>query len=143
MENKPILWRGISQPEEEVKLAAYMLADGSNRPRQSPKFTSITEKYLEEFKECLGKRFSDVTPKPYYKLYGPRFAVDLICSGNTRQPTSFRLWCNRIFDLGLKYAEMLPPEQCALFLNRTFACDGYVSVFPDKRRDTLKCEIGI
>jgi len=140
--NNSIKWEVEEKPIEEVLLAAYMLSDGSNRPRQSPKFTNTNLMYINEFEKAL-KRFQDVTPKRYEKNFGKKPAYDVICSGSTRRPTTFRIWCNRLFKQGIRYAESLPPEQCALFINRTYAADGYVSVFLDKRRETYRAEIGI
>jgi len=127
------------------ELLGYFIADGSCAPKQSAKFTNITEEYLNEFTSLCKSFGSEV--KPYPKGNG----FDLIISNGRRQPNPVR---EIIFKHGLgdirgpdkrvpKAIFEAPKEQIAAFMNRLWSADGYVSSFKRTGRETYRTEIGV
>ncbi|MHA1267962.1 MAG: LAGLIDADG family homing endonuclease, partial [Candidatus Helarchaeota archaeon] len=151
--------------DERLIILSYLFADGYwKNPKQSIKFTNNNLLYLDEFKKCMLKEFgfignmrrknngydlycSDLKfkiPKRKTRLIkmGGRFKNKTVrhnCWGESKNP--LRLW---LFSLELKFGfphfiDKLSRRQFGLFLNRMFACDGYVNV----NEKTRHAEIGL
>lgn len=136
--------------DERVKILAYLITDGSFKsPKQSVKFTGKAP-YITEFVEAIKKEFDDINPK----LYKKGNCLDVLCtakrSGRTvvlstpkrgerrgvgfkarMQPNSLQAWLRSLEFIGSmpRIAFELKRQQLALFLNRLYAADGWISIW--------------
>ena len=120
--------------EERVKLLAYLVTDGYfKNQRQAVKFTG-KEPYLSEVEACVTKEFPDIRPKRYPK--GNCFDLMLTTYHGNRKENTLRAWLRSLeFDGGFpKIAFQLTREKLALFINRLYAADGYISMWKAVRR---------
>ena len=131
--------------DERVKILAYIISDGSFKSKgQSVKFTG-REPYITEFAAAIQKEFPDVNPKFYKK--GNRF--DVLCTADRHRrtkilartkdgriasskvlPNSFQAWLKSLLFIGdiPRIVFQFNKSQLALFINRLYAADGWVSI---------------
>lgn len=135
--------------DERVKILAYLVSDGSIRSKgQSIKFTG-RQPYVDEFIISIKKEFPDIEPKVYKK--GRCF--DVLCTAPKRgrairdigksgkptimgmKPNSLKAWLSSLDFIGEipRITFQFSKEKLALFLNRLFAADGWISVYNDPR----------
>jgi intein/homing endonuclease len=140
--------------DERVKILAYLITDGSFKSKkQSIKFTGKAP-YVTEFVEAIKKEFDDINPK----LYEKGNCLDVLCtakrSGRTvvlstpkrgerrgvgfkvkMQPNSLQVWMRSLEFIGNipRIAFELKRQQLALFLNRLYAADGWISIWKSAR----------
>lgn len=133
------------RPEDEVKLAGYLLGDGGTTVRVS--FSQKPGPIRDEFAEIVERLGGRVVSSGQYGLnvVGAEEGGQLT-AGHNPVLTLVREWGL----LGKKATEKqfpdwaweLPNEQLALLLNRLFACDGWAYVRPNPRRPGQKGEHG-
>jgi intein/homing endonuclease len=140
--------------DERVKILAYLITDGSFKSqKQSIKFTGKAP-YITEFVEAIKREFDDINPK----LYKKGNCLDVLCtakrSGRTvvlstpkrgerrgvgfkvkMQPNSLQVWMRSLEFIGNipRIAFELKRQQLALFLNRLYAADGWISIWKSAR----------
>jgi len=137
-------------PEHEVKLLAYLIAEGHTK--KIVLFSNSDDKIINEFKECL-KNFDSalelIEEKQYhYRVSNPRYKTNVLETNNKRnekgqftkenknitEKRSIRRLIERegIFGKLSKEKELsnnilkLNEEQLSIFLNRLFSCDGSI-----------------
>lgn len=117
--------------DDEVVLAAYLLSDGGVS-QQTTSFTNITPEVVEEFCHVTG-RLADNGKNPG-KHWKNRNGAVLKNGSDKDYHVRGLLWFRRKWGInGLAKRKRLPAsfwglsvEQVALFLNRFWACDGYM-----------------
>lgn len=120
--------RHVEQPVSEAlgRFLGYLTTDGSLRPGQSVKFTSVNPLYLSEVADLSEKLFG-VVPGPYPKGNG----ADLLF---TTTKSSFD---NRLLDVmhALRWDHKFPvdvfswsPDVVAEFVNRAWSGDGCITM---------------
>lgn len=125
-----------------MTILGYMTADGYGikavRSGQSPKFTNIDPRMLDEFESLIQKSFKQTKVTRYEKGR----AYDLVVTAKKRsvRPSQFARALR-----SLKWDEGFPPEvfetdkkKASLFLNRLFSSDGCVQ--PKRRSVELSCK---
>jgi replicative DNA helicase len=159
VQNEIPIFGNLDISDDKVKILAYLITDGSfNSPRQSIKFTG-KDPYISEFIDAIKREFPDINPKLYKK--GNRF--DVLCTapkkgrairglGKSGKSTiigmksnSLRSWLSNLKFIGKipKIAFQFNKRQLALFINRLYSADGYISIWKDlRKRKTMRIEIG-
>jgi intein/homing endonuclease len=145
------IFGNLTISNDRVKILAYLITDGSFKSKgQSIKFTG-KEPYVTEFVSAIKKEFPDIEPKIYPK--GECF--DVLCTASPRgrtkilkrnantgliteskvQPNSLRMWLANLTFIGNmpRLVFELNRHQLALFINRLYANDGWVSVYRSKK----------
>ncbi len=131
---------------DEVKLLAYLLTDGSTI--NQIKFTNTNLKYLKDFENCIKNIFPELKIRKVKKGNGWDYLPNVGYSTNKKNKLHY--WCEKFNIIKKKTIDKHIPkqifklnkEQTALFLNRLFACDGWVCL--RKRNNNLNhCEVGI
>ncbi len=115
--------------DDEVLLAAYLLSDGGVS-QETASFTNGTEEVEREMRE-VATRVTGKTPRNHGPQYNEKLKRDAACNEySVLGATAFR---NKWGIHGLaKHKRLpaafwgLPRRQVALFLNRFWACDGYI-----------------
>jgi len=132
-------------PDELFIFLGYFIADGTASIGQSAKFTNIDMSYLIEFEEVC--KALETAVKWYKKGKG----YDLIITNGRRKKNPIRDMLGKYGLLNIRGPEKTIPQdifkgskrQIALFLNRLWAADGYISTFKRTGRSTYRSEIEI
>jgi len=154
VQNQIPIFGALRISDERVKILAYLITDGSFKSqKQSVKFTGKAP-YITEFVEAIKSEFGDINPK----LYKKGSCYDVLCtakrSGRTvvlstprkgerrgvgfkvkTQPNSLQAWLRSLEFIGNmpRIAFELKKQQLALFLNRLYAADGWISIWKSAR----------
>jgi len=123
------------QPEDHVKLAAYLLGDGGlTTPTMT--FTQMPGPVLDEFLEIVKRLGCETIPVTSNELglriagrkkeNGERYAAQHHTNWILNLAREWGIWGKRANEKRFpSWVWRLPDDQMALFLNRLFACDGW------------------
>jgi len=139
VQNQIPLFGNLEINEERAKIVAYLITDGSFKSKgQSIKFTG-KEPYISEFVAAVKREFPDIEPK----LYKKGNCFDVLCTA-TRRGRNSRIVKNslRIYLLSLAFIDDIPKiafefneKTLALFINRLYAADGWISVHKTTKKN--------
>jgi intein/homing endonuclease len=131
------------------KLLGYLMGDGGLT--SGVKFTNMDNSLIEDIQHSLDSNFPNHRIK---SITGAKFGYNIVCEDkkNTNGKNLLKEWLSEIGVYGLKAVDKFipecikkaPKEEIAIFLNRLFACDGYViKGKTSKDREDIKIGIGI
>lgn len=136
----------VSADTDEVKLLAYLITDGCTN--KQVKFTNNNLDYLNEFESSVNTLFSGLEIRKKSKDNGYDYFPHQVHGSNTLN--SIMEWCE-IKGIANKKTEFknLPEEifywdkkSVALFINRVFAGDGWISIMKKKKSERLELGLG-
>lgn len=132
--------------EDEIKLLAYLITDGSTN--NQVKFTNNNINYLGEFEESINNLFPELSIRKSPKLNGYDYFPHQEHGTSSKNPIIE--WCETK-EIANKKTEfkLLPKEvfnwdkkSTSILINRLFAGDGWISIYK-KGENSKRLELGI